>query len=190
MVSHVAGGKALFHFKYSRLAGVIIGMAFSSFVFAEEESETGWTIIDARAFPATIRQPTWIGIVRSPAGGRKMLHIPTRQTVVRMEPGKYQIIHLDFGKSEVSEFDTVYINREKFGHFEVVPDVITVVGVVDINLSQKTLLGTYLDIGIHGTTEVLAWACARDPDLMARLPLRVAQKDGTYASRKVTCNAE
>ena len=119
-----------------------------------------------------------------------MLHIPTRQTVVRMEPGKYQIIHLDFGKSEVSEFDTVYINREKFGHFEVVPNVITVVGVVDINLSQRTLLGTYLDIGIHGTTEVLAWACARDPDLMARLPLRVAQKDGTYALRKVTCNAE
>ena len=180
----------MFHFKYSRLAGVIIGLAFSSFVFAEEDSGIGWTIIDARAFPASGKQPTWIAIVPRHLSGRKVLHVPTRQTVVRMEPGKYQIVHLDFGESEDSGFDTVHINRKKFGHFEVTPDAITVVGVIDIKVAQKNHLDTLLDIGIHGTTEVLAWACARDPDLMARLPLRVAQKDGTHAMRKVTCSAE
>ncbi len=172
------------------LAGVIIGFALCSTAFAGENSEFGWVIIDARAFPTKGKQPTWIAIVSRPRRSGEVVRIPTRQTVVRLEAGKYKIIHIDFGESDDSGYDTVRINRKKFGHIEVIPDVITVVGVIDIKVAQKNHLDTLLGVGIHGTTEVLGWACARDPDLVARLPLRVAQRDGTYALRKIACKAE
>ncbi len=167
------------------------GLFWSGLSVADTNKDDAWVILDARVIPERSKQPTLIAVAstsRQAGGEVEEHHLTAGQTLVPLAPGTYFISHISFAKTESTADNSIYMDQRKFGKFEVVAGAITFVGLIELKSTEKEEVDGVWDMRIRGTTEPLSWACGKNPETMARLPLRIKQDNGSYALRKITCD--
>ena len=146
--------------------------------------DKAYIIIDAVRFPANSQQPTWIGLHRL-GSGRRVIHVPVGRGIATVEPGRYEIAHIDFQQSSSSGAGTIGISASERKSFDVTLDEILFVGLLEID--RKGVWGYQVRLTVTESQEILRSACHSEPEVMKRLPVRLVTKEKTAKLVRLSC---
>jgi hypothetical protein len=153
-----------------------IALVLTLLSVASRSEDFGYVIIDAVKYPTKDRQPTWIAILRS-RPSFQFVHVPVGKGIVRLEPGRHKIEHIDFGKSIGFGDATIHLATSRYA-FDVAVDSIQFFGLAEIRDSGfNGDLSNKYRLAISSSLDVLRRACATDPLVMSKLPVRFATVD-------------
>ena len=152
---------------------------------ASASGEEAYLIIDARVVPLEARQPTYIAL----KARRRFLHEPTDTSIVRIAPGEYAVSHIDFRKSVSSGIGSVFFSRDDGDNsFTVYPNAITHLGVIELERTSRGWSSQKrYDVQVKAAPELFNFACHKEPEVFARLPVRYKNEAGELKSMKVRC---
>jgi hypothetical protein len=154
---------------------------------ASRSEEFGYLLIDAVKYPTTEHQPTWIALRRHKPS-YKFVHVPTGKGIVKLEPGRYSIEHIDFGNTIHSSHDTILLTSSSKS-FDVAVESIQFFGLLEIRRSDNYRdHSTKYRFDVSASSDALSRACANEPLVMSRLPVRFPTADKKFKFVQVSCN--
>ena len=155
--------------------------AFLILFIPVSHGEQTYLLLDAVKIPQPAKQPTWIALRGFEPF--RFIHVPVGESIVAIEPGKYRVHHFDEQNSVHSGIGTRHVRETERLSFEVQPNVINFVGVIQIER-----LGTRrIKAQIVPSDKLLAWACEKKPKVFETLPVSMPVGDGVTKMVKINC---
>lgn len=143
---------------------LFICLFFNSALSAEPdlsvEPDMAYLIITSSAINKE-RQPSWICLIRR---GR-CKHVAANTGLVAIEPGKYRLHHIDFGRVELLELGSQAFDTPM--KFKFKPGNIYFIG--DIQFKNKEFQRD--DIELNQDPDLVTKACAISPDIFENYPV-------------------
>ena len=134
----------------------------------------GHLIIDAVKYPSTAKQPTWIALTQLEPP-YEFIHVPVGKGIVTLDPGRYRISHIDFDADPLTRNPgSLRFHGAASERFDVPVDAIQYIGLIKIHpigSDDNPASGYRVDVSTEPST-VLERACATQPKVMSRLPIR------------------
>jgi hypothetical protein len=159
---------------------VLLALLFSSF---RALSGDAYIIADVLKYPLESKQPTWLALM----SGDRLIHIPVGKTIVAVQPGHYRIHHIDSQEDWKSGVGATIV-KNMYESYDVVDDYITYIGMVQMHPKSYKGRPTEKHMVVFGERDMtLKWACASEPELLARLSVRFKNEDGSYKIVRVRC---
>ena len=149
--------------------------------------EKSHVIVDAILLPLSEYQPSEIALVNKER--KKTIHVSTGRAIIGLSTGTYRIDHIHMRQRVFTSPGTVWLDDEDSLNFTVVPDAITLVGVVQLERTgEATKEREYsFDVSVSMQEQALAWACERHKKIVERNPVRILQSVGKYKTVNVNC---
>ncbi len=151
--------------------------------FVCEAAENAYMLVDAIYIPQTSKQPTWIAFKK----GTLMVHVPTKETIVSVEPGIYSLNHIDRTTSKLFERAKIPANYPNEYTFEARVDSITYIGLIQVEDAGSRLNQKTQRISILASKIILEWACEKNPEIFSTLPVRIIENDNVDKQIRVNC---
>ena len=131
------------------------------------DTDKAYMLVRATAANEAVRQPNWIALLN----GTELLHVKTRELIIELAPGTYEISHFDFGKGKMSGFGTRDVNQANR---------------MDLIAGEVYLAGEFILTGTlrrnhkvesGDTISLITAACKMAPEFFKHFPLRIYNQE-------------
>jgi hypothetical protein len=153
-----------------------------SLAYAGTVTGEAYVIIDAISLPESSKQPTWLAVKR----GNRLVHLPTKQSIVKVNPGKYRLYHFDFNKPRSNGAGTIFSTDFGGYEFEALPDSIVYVGLFVLEDDQSNPKES--KVRVANSQLLLEWACDTNPEIFKRMPVKFLGAENDGKEVRINCD--
>lgn len=169
---------------------------------ATAEEQEGHLAITAVTVPTKRDQPTWIALKRD--GESRLLHRPTDWALISLEPGIYELDHIDIGPKycrhtnsepcEILRFPSEKKegSKNQFRSIEVRPEMVTIYGTLTLKVKNYGTLPfgvrrTKYDIELNRTSNFFSWLCTHQQENLKNNLAYILEPGKGYKTIKINC---